>query len=464
MLKAGPRFVATSAFSIGLVALASGCPDREVSRVDPAPALEKEKLIPVEINRDLDILFVIDNSQSMSEEQQSLAENFIRFTEVLENIEGGLPNIHLGVVSSDVGAGSGGIQNCSGNGDNGVLQAAPQVSGCSPPSGAFISDTDADEDGTRERNYSGSLAETFSCIAQLGITGCGFEQHLEAMRRALNGSNPANANFLRESAFLAVIFIADEDDCSTADADMFDTSQTSISSELGPLSSFRCFEFGVECEPDSRTVNGPRENCAPREDSEYMYGIQEYVDFLRSLKSQDPGLLITAGIIGDPEPVSVGRNNMNIPELQPSCVTNAGEAAPAIRLTNFLGQFPNRSTVTTICNEDLTDALLQIADLLAEVIGNPCLEGNLKTDDQGVPICTVMDRTRPDTDTEEQTVIPHCDGNGPGGDTPCWYTQPNTEDCVGSQYPLGVEIVIDRGGATAPVGTYAEVRCEAESL
>ena len=56
-------------------------------------------------------------------------------------------------------------------------------------------------------------------LAQIGATGCGFEQHLLAMRRALE-NNPANAGFLRDNAFLAVIFIADEDDCTFAKSAM----------------------------------------------------------------------------------------------------------------------------------------------------------------------------------------------------------------------------------------------------
>src|SRR5688572_472844 len=242
---------------------AAGCPGREVAKVDPNQAKEQYHDIPVEVNRDIDILFVIDNSGSMAEEQASLATNFNRFVNVLENIEGGLPNIHLGVISSDLGAGPFNISDCDGNGDNGALQNAPRDGACSPPAGAFISDI-ANPDGSRTNNYTGTLAETFSCIAKLGIDGCGFEHHLESMKRALNGSQQKNNGFLREDAFLAVIFVADEDDCSAADTQVFDTSQTGVDDPLGPLSSFRCFEFGVECDvPNPRQV-GPRQECHPR--------------------------------------------------------------------------------------------------------------------------------------------------------------------------------------------------------
>lgn len=234
---------------LGAAVLTTGCPDREVGKVDPKPITDQKKEVPVQINRDIDILFVIDNSGSMREEQDSLAGNFNRFINVLNNIEGGLPNVHIGVVSTDVGAGPFGIDKCSGDGDSGNLQAQPQGA-CNAPDDQFIVDL-AREDGSRDTNYTGDLADVFSCIAQLGTGGCGFEQPLESMYRALNG-NATNNGFLREDAFLAVIIISDEDDCSTENTQMFNTdaSLDRIDSDLGFLSSFRCFEFGVQCEPD----------------------------------------------------------------------------------------------------------------------------------------------------------------------------------------------------------------------
>ena len=54
----------------GLLALA-GCPNREVSEVNPTQDKVEPKEIPLTINRDIDILFVIDNSGSMAEEQNA---------------------------------------------------------------------------------------------------------------------------------------------------------------------------------------------------------------------------------------------------------------------------------------------------------------------------------------------------------------------------------------------------------
>src|SRR5262245_681481 len=56
-------------------------------------------------SRDLDLLFVIDNSNSMMEEQAALASALPRFVDALSGAAGGLPNLHVGVISADVGIG-----------------------------------------------------------------------------------------------------------------------------------------------------------------------------------------------------------------------------------------------------------------------------------------------------------------------------------------------------------------------
>ena len=440
----------------------AGCPDREVARVDPRQNREQEKEIPVQINRNIDILFIVDNSGSMREEQASLAANFNRFINVLNNIEGGLPNVHIGVISTDIGAGPYGIGGCTGNGDNGILQNSPSGACSTPGPELYIINT-ALEDGSRSTNYTGGLAETFSCIAKLGTSGCGFEQPLEAMRRALNGSNAQNNGFLRDDAFLAVIIISDEDDCSVEKVSMFDSDPAldNLTSNLGPLSSFRCFEFGVVCEPDTPRSAGPRQNCMPRDGSEFMYDVSEYANFLKSLKD-DPAQIIVAGITGDPTPVKVLRKDAMgdpiDPTLDYSCTDDiVGDAAPGVRLQAFLDSFPNRNTRTTICNDDLSDALTVIADLLAKVIGNPCIEGNLVLTD-GQPECTVADVRYLNQDGQEESIIPLCDS---GMSTlPCYHFEVDAEQCAAT--PTQLTLVIERGPADVPSQTTVVARCVAQ--
>lgn len=465
------RVASTMATSIAAITMLAGCPNREVSKVDIDQTKQERREIPVEVNRQLDILFVIDDSDSMKEEQDSLAANFDRFISVLEQIEGGLPDVHIGVVSTDMGADPR-IPRCNAS-DEGAFQFAPSED-CPlgenfSLDGSFIKDV-ASEDGTaRVTNYEGELKDVFSCIAKLGILGCGFEMPLESMRQGL--MNPPEG-FLRPDAFLAVIFITDEDDCSTDDYGMFDTEDTDINGQLGPLDSFRCFEFGVQCAlPENVDVRetGIKEECTAREDSPYMYGVQEYVDFLKELKPS-PYQIIVAGIIGDPEPVEVDTKTSQAGELKltlkPSCESASGEAAPAIRLQEFLTAFRERNTVSTICNEDLSDALTVVAQLLAKVIGNPCLGPDVDLDPMAEGVqhdCQVSDVLFDlDNAPIEETPLKECSSETPdASEFPCWYLEENSMNCS-TDPSQPIELVIERGDTTPPPGTRAVIHCVSE--
>ncbi|WP_428261916.1 hypothetical protein [Haliangium sp.] len=473
--------------STASVALLAGCPSREVSKVEVEQQKQEPKVIPVETVRDVDILFVIDDSESMGEEQASLIKNFPGFIAKLQSIQGGLPNIHIAIASTDMGAQSG-ITGCdSGDGDNGELQAdfvgtdpacsdmTVSLDGNEP----FISDIeDEDNPGTRIRNYSGmlnddeNLAKVFSCMAQLGLEGCGFEQPLESMRRALE----KDSGFLRPNAFLAIIFISDEDDCSTYDKAMFETRETPA---LGQPDSFRCFEFGVQCNPDDARSEGDKYECVPRVDSPFMYNVDEYVDFVKGLKG-DPSQVIVAGIIGiDPEdgPVNVFTEDRRGPNdtepkifhvLKPACVTESmdtgdiiGNAAPAVRLKYFLEQFPGRNSITTICDEDLTDALDLVGSLLAKVLDNPfCLTVDVDLDEaDGLQYdCQVSDVLPPVTTggPPDETPLEHC--NGDQSNLPCWHIEVNEEGCTNVGPPFQ-ELVVERGDQTVSPATQVVVKC-----
>ena len=470
--------------SVGVLAatLLAGCPDREVVRVDPFQDNVDTKVIPVTLNRDLDILFVIDNSGSMKGEQDNLVANFPTFISVLQQIEGGLPNVHIGIVSTNVGAaGQASVPGCSGQGDDGNLLVK---AGCTGLTGQFIRDI-ARADGSRDTNYTGDLSTLFSCMATLGTGGCGFEMPLESAYRALQpGKNPG---FYRSGAYLAVIFLADEDDCSTEMGAMFGDPTAGLNSPLGPRTSFRCFEFGVECDGDPNPrAFGTKSGCEPQTNSQYMYEIEKYVDFLKGLK-EDPSLVIVASIVGVTDEETgmavVGPDAMTPtnPSLEKSCfVLDPNDpddgAVPSFRLVNFTRQFANRNSVTSICTSNLSDALRDIADLLRLAIGNPCLtrgiaDRNLETtcDRAASPTpadgigpangcefeCSVMDVRNPNSDNREEQVIPWCAQNG--HQTPCWRIVPDAMQCADDPHQLSIEV--DRGGGSPPSGTFLEVQC-----
>lgn len=159
--------------------------------------------------RALDIVLVIDDSASMAEHQAKLAANLPRLAWVLENVEGGLPSVHVAVVSASAASGH-------------LFESTPRQDGCTVPNGDFIVDSqlqwwtcsDSPLERCGERNYEGTLGETLACIGLLGAEGGEDQQLFEAALSAVDGSVQGNGGFLREHAGLVIVFISDTDDAS----------------------------------------------------------------------------------------------------------------------------------------------------------------------------------------------------------------------------------------------------------
>jgi hypothetical protein len=299
----------------------------------------------------LDVLFVVDNSNSMEAKQKSLTAAFPYFLSTLLSYK---VDLHLGVVSTDMGAGDYNLPSCeTTGGDGGKLIYSPRTyTNCPVPKDPYITDSGS------KSNVSGDLVtQAFECIATLGSGGCGFEQPLASVKKALDGKT--NPGFLRTGSVLAVIVLSDEDDCSAVDTKLYDPSQTGLTDPLGPLTSFRCFEFGVTCDTNGRTTYGTRSGCKPS-DGKYLLRPS---DFASWLDSQRKGKVYFAAIAGSTEKVEVAIDGY--PYLAPSCQSSTGSAAPAIRLKAVVDAFSPRSSFTSICSGNLQVALSTIATRIA---------------------------------------------------------------------------------------------------
>ncbi|MFH2007117.1 MAG: hypothetical protein ABI333_11070, partial [bacterium] len=356
-----------------LLIVTTGCSDESVGSGNDNRG-RFDVTMPQSYVRDLDLLIVVDDSDSMIQEQRLFESTYLLMAS-LRHIAGGLPNMHIGVTSTNLGSGSYQLVSCEElGGDHGDLltglcvdpQGASFIvdeeptgctiekeidsqgglvqctfhdcnqSNCNESSAPFFSDVSG---CPRCRNYDRNLSDVFNCLMVLGTAGCEFEQPLEAMVQALD-DNPNNSGFLREHAYLGIVFMTDEDDCSVSDPSIFDPAEDSIDSPLGPLSSFRCFEFGVSCDINDRTHVGLRQGCMSREDPDaLLHPISRYVQFLEGLK--DPGMLAVAAIAGpvEDQSVTVGSDAEGRPEVQDSCDDMAGRAKPGIRLRAFVEAF-----------------------------------------------------------------------------------------------------------------------------
>jgi len=280
--------------------------------------------------RAVDIVFMVDNSSEMTEMQQKLVAQLPAFVHALENLPGGLPDVHIAVVSSDMGApgdSTTSIQ-CTTAGDQGKFQFAPHgtctASGLAPGA-TFISNVGG------VANYTGALDQTLSCIALLGSNGCGFEHQLASVARALgaDGAPPPlqNAGFLRPEAELAIFLLTNEDDCSApADTALYSLNGApqSLTNPLGPIQNYRCNQFGHLCQdptgsqpgllpppldvpldatgnPPELTLTGCVSNDGP---GGMLTPLVTFVNQIKALKP-DPSRIVVGAITGPPTPYAV---------------------------------------------------------------------------------------------------------------------------------------------------------------
>lgn len=325
----------------------------------------------------LDLLLVVDDSNSMAEEQSSLREQIPRIVRAIAtgdlDADGvqdrpAVDSLHVGVVTTDLGAAGYAVPTCDEPlGDDGLLRTT-------------AASDDASCDSTYPSYQSLSLGEdsdafvrAVSCVANAGIGGCGFEQQLEAALKALTPSGSeitfasgrghgdlANAGFLRDDAVLAIVVLTDENDASLQDTSLVDPTSSTYSEGLN----LRAFMH-----------------------PEALLPVARYVDGLRALKT-DPDDVILAVIAGIPadlatpgtsfetilaDPRMSERIDPDAPTLMPSCVTpDRGVAFPPRRLVEAAAGFGANGIVRSICDESLAPAVDAIFDRVALRLAGAC--------------------------------------------------------------------------------------------
>ncbi|HEY5676742.1 MAG TPA: hypothetical protein VIR81_08155, partial [Myxococcales bacterium] len=189
----------------------------------PANALvscQTTQVLPAAVSTD--ILFVVDDSGSMSEEQANLAANLDAFIDTL--VAAPVQNdFRIGVTNSSVEEFNGGTSYAAGPSKGVPYPAGALVAiknGGAVP-GALVYDATAFAQtggwgGNRILDKaSPTLAADFKVNVRMGLNGSGKEQPFRAARLALSDRLlDTNQGFLRDGARLAVVFLTDEDDCS----------------------------------------------------------------------------------------------------------------------------------------------------------------------------------------------------------------------------------------------------------
>lgn len=163
--------------------------------LDPPPVGGVIKNSYFFVKRQADILFVIDTSGSMAEEQALLQNGFPSFTSTINTYSGGTLDWHIAITTTDV-------EN-AGTGKQGSLVPFSGV-------GTYFIDS----------NLPTATANTaFRNTVVLGVNGSGDERGIAAARlMAQREFTPATSTgFLRADTPLSVIVLSDEDERSTQD-------------------------------------------------------------------------------------------------------------------------------------------------------------------------------------------------------------------------------------------------------
>jgi len=303
----------------------------------------------------IDLLFVIDNSGTMGEEQLNLARNFPLLIEQLEQLEDGMghpvgADVNVMVTTTDLGenpsceiyekpdyvAARGApistpctarLERFEGFGDDPLVLTQACTDVCDPGQPVAPTDQFLRFDPYGDNVPDGTAAQALACIGPQGIDGCGYEAPLEAMAQALNPSacwndpvgceDPAWAwierPFLRDDAVLAIAIITDEADCSVRDFSIMtdlDFMEVNPEFDFPTASSAICWHAGVVCS-DLDPATGQYAGCVAAnkdidanvgvaDDEAVLHPVSRYVDLLRAFQA-DGREVIMLGVLGVPE-------------------------------------------------------------------------------------------------------------------------------------------------------------------
>jgi len=421
--------LSVSICALGLAIASAGCMDREPAPVCPVPTELSETSAMVGGFTGVDLLVVVDNSRSMQEEQNILATAFFPLVNALVNP---LPDwsyapaddVRVAVVSSDMGLQWGGhpyngdvaLDGCDSKGDNGAFQTygsgktidiqhdvipcdataaqcptgwscsatgPGEVGRCQAPGGdgadqpcpgmaSLWAETPLGTGDDAPANP--ELAFQVACLSALGTNGCGFEQQLQAAAVALHA--PSQQEFVREDALLSVLIVSDEEDCSIESEELFDV-------------------------PEIQDMSTKTVNLACGNHEQYLYDAAGYKKTFEAVKGDRPGAAVFAAIVGVPpgddgelgacEGSGDGLGDcLDHPKMNPGVVEEDGAfyfdaactryegddlitlARPGRRYVQLAGEFADLGYTYSICREDWSPAMEDIARLIAANLAGTC--------------------------------------------------------------------------------------------
>jgi hypothetical protein len=427
------------------------------------------------LQKDVDILFLIDNSPSMTPKQSALSENIPRFIQAIDKTGA---NYHVAIASSDIGTQTSAGASWGGGlgpacekfeGDDGTLQRIPcslrtfntqaGKDSCNalcdnpkfvPEGGAgYISkvagQTNVPKELVKDPMDPNKMIDigpqkAFQCMALIGDTGCGIEGQLEGAKRALDDHNPMNKGFLRPGSVLAVIFITDEDDCSVAMSKREENTPMSIDCTPGNKNAdarcfnpdYRCLARSIACN-ESMDSAGKKTGCVER-DTSYLESVSTYVRFFSALRPANK-LLISGVWTPKGGPINIVQKDPNrgVWGLNRATDANAGcfnlndanlFGQAQIRLSKFASQFKDSIEISICDKENYPKALDSIAAAIKTKLEASCIP-IVPTVQNNQPVCLVGDVDARTPNNAPDTAFPLCGGSNSSTCCKAWAAAAN---------------------------------------
>lgn len=463
---------------MGLVTCLWACISHPLTQPVPQPEQQSNGQVTIVPMRHLDLLFMVDNSQSMKPKQDKMKAQFPRLIEGLrDRNDGTLPDLRIAILDSDVGSGYSDACGAGSQGDKGTFQMR-DPGGCGANENAkWLEFTNG-----KPVNFTGQIDKVFGCLASnVGVAGCGYEHQLGVFQWAFYATENAKQwDFIRPEAYLGIVILTDEDDCTAApNTHMYNKR---LLAEGGSL---RCATRGHQCDnaqldfPTTGPLSVPYSSCHARTDATCnddavdtteatscnpLTSIEDLVNSVKQLKgggdAADEKILVAAiygrqreGDTSTPTyKIDLAKNpnqpdnpDAKIwdywpicydPEYSPSKVgqdvaTEHG-ATGGLRIDAFLNGFPQKNRLAySICESDFGPAMQGIGDALSNLMGDLCVPFKLAdtSDDPGLQAdCRVAYRIPHEeqdkngqwktTWDEEPDGLPSCNSNNRTPD--CW--------------------------------------------
>lgn len=499
---------------------------------EPAPT------VPIGSSLEADILFVVDNSLSMAPRQAKLAAAMPAFVDAL-----GLLDYRIGITTTDSGN-----PRCNPD-DTGPERGELVLTSCLErvAAGEFelpgifedvseactaacaLGDADLPIKPTATHASNGALAprkwvevrgqggnlpdgvspaQALQCFMPQGVTGCGFESHLESMFTALARSSDvgsaSNFGFMRPQASLSVVLFSDETDCSPAPGfeEIFTTHKVFWEDPDAPApTSAVCWNAGVRCEGPGPLYAGCaaenhdlQGNPGVSDEAAVLQPVSRYVEFLQAIEEQkrvfDPFAEVRVLMIAGVPPGYETHQSELVYEdaVDPQVQLDFGighgcidaeslGAVPPVREREVAEAFAvdeNRD-IFSICDSDYSAALAAIATRIADQLRPACMPLCVADFDPGTsviePNCQVFEVDHAAQNRIEVQKCEEVDGNWtvPAGATVCFaeLIDPGNQtpsplddmsaECVADGFNLEFQVV---RAAPAPSGATFEATCE----